>query len=666
MTRAFRLVGLAGGLAWAVAAPAIERRPVEDFARKPDTLGARLSPDGRNLAFLRDVAGQTRLHVLNLEEGRMYRVNPGEAALIEGARKEVGTVEWVGNERVMITTTVGDRLYGILAMDLNGARVAAIGGMEDGLVRISGPTRLYPREIIHRFFNKEHTVLMLDRHEAGPGSANRPDVLKVDMSDGSISVELKNPGEVAGWAADGEGVVRFGVLSHGELSGAIYRADAKAPWRTILPLENRSGGMRPVGFDTANGRVLVTALTPERRWTIYPLDPATGTLGGPLLSDPEYDILPDRYLPRIDGMALCAPVFSRTKDALLGVRYVADAPRVKWFDREFAMYQAAVDRTLKDTVNILVDLSQDGRRMLWFGYSDRNPGVYLFLDLDKKILKPIALRMSWIKPEQMAPMLAVKYPARDGLVIHGFLTVPVGHELKQLPLVVMPHGGPWVRDVWGYDSLVQLLANRGYAVLQMNYRGSPGYGEDLYQRARRQIGGKIQDDIEDGTRWAVAAGIADPRRVAILGASYGGYSALFALGHNPELYRCGISMNGVTDWPEIFDDRKSDPIYKMANAHWRREIGDPNTEAEFLRAISPVNFAGKITAPVLIVQGKEDRTVPPEQARLMIKALERAGRKPQSLLVGGLGHSFGDERRRSQVFTAMVEFLEKNLGPGVP
>jgi len=302
--------------------------------------------------------------------------------------------------------------------------------------------------------------------------------------------------------------------------------------------------------------------------------------------------------------------------------------------------------------------------MLWFTYSDQNPGEYYLADTEKHTFNLVARRMSWIKPPQMAPMLTVKYQARDGLLIHGFLTVPVGHERKNLPLVVMPHGGPWVRDVWGYDPLVQLLANRGYAVLQMNYRGSPGYGEELYANARRQIGRQIQDDIEDATRWAIKAGVADAQRIAIFGGSYGGYSALFALGHNPELYRCGISFAGVTDWPAIYSNSDATE-YKESRRYWRDQIGDPDTDGEFLKEISPVNFADRIGAPVLLIQGREDHRVPPDQARRMIAALEKVGRKPESLFVAGVGHSLGREKNRIEIFKSITAFLEKQLGPGV-
>lgn len=642
---------------------AAPRLPVEDFAREPDTSRARLSPDGKYLAFIRSYNGRAQLHVAEIDSKELSRLDFGLAHVLNDAEKEIGPFEWVSGHRLMVTTLVWDTVYGVIATEWDGALSVPISGYEDNQVLING-NKLWAREIIHRFFDQDQRVLMLDRHEGGAGGANRPDVLEVDTTTGLASTLVKNPGEVGHWGVDAQGSVRLGILSHGQLSGAIYRENDQAPWNTVLPLKNREGGIRPIGFDSAHNRILVAALTAQKRRTIFPLDPATGTLGEPLLADPEYDILPDHFVPSIDGHALSAPIFSPRKDALLGIRYVTDAPRVKWFDRDLARYQAAVDKALPNTVNFLVDQSLDGKRMLWFGYSDQNPGQYFLADLEKKSFRPIATVENWIKPPAMAPMLAMKYTARDGLLIHGFLTVPVGHEPKKLPLIVMPHGGPWARDVWGYDPLVQLLANRGYAVLQMNYRGSPGYGEELYANARREIGKQIQDDIEDAARWALAAGVADPAHLAILGASYGGYSALFALGHNPELYKCGVSFAGVTDWPAIYNT--SDVAeYKESKRYWREQIGDPEKDKDMLKAISPVNFAGKITAPVLIIQGKEDRRVPPDQAKRMITALEKAGHKPESLFISGLAHTYGREKNRLEIYKRIVDFLEKQLGPGV-
>jgi len=644
----------------AAVAPAIERLPVEDFAREPTITRARLSPDGKRLAYVHDYRERSTLHVFNLETNKLSRLDLGEAALANDATKAVGDFSWIGDQRLAVTTTVWDSFYGVIAVNWDGRSSVPISGYEDNRLSVSG-AKLLAREVIHWFNDQDQTILMLDRHEAGGGNPREPDILRVDTVTGEAHTELKNPGNVVHWGLDFDGVVRLGIIAQGEQTGAIYRENANVPWRTLLPLAGRSGGMRLLGFDAAGDRMFVAALNPEKRWAVYPLDPVTGALGDALLADPVYDIVPER-LGEAGGVGLASPIFSRKKQTLVGIRYCTEAPRIQWFDKEYASYQAAMDRALPDTVNLLAGVSRDEQRLLWFSFSDQNPGAYYLLDLAKHKMKPLTARMNWIKPAQMAPMLSAKYTARDGLVIHGYLTLPVGCQPKNLPLVVLVHGGPWVRDTWGFDPLVQLLANRGYAVLQVNYRGSPGYGEELFRKARRQIGREIQDDIEDATRWAIASGLADPQRIAIMGASYGGYSALFGLGHNPELYSCGIALAAVTDWPAIFDDRRGDPAYKSANEHWRREIGDPDKDGAVLGSISPVNFAEKITAPVLIIQGKEDRTVPPEQAKVMIAALNQTGRKPESLFISDLGHGYGNEKQRLQIYKAIVAFLEKNLG----
>ena len=654
------------------AAWAIDRLPIEDFSREPSAAKARLSPDGKRLAFLRNYGVRTMLHIAEIDDNKLSRLDMGEATVRNDARKEVSAFTWVGDRRLVVTTTVWDQFYGVVAVNADGGQPVPISGYENnrGQVKsmIAGVTTFTMtsalRETVHAFYDKNASILMLDRHELTPGSRNRPDIMKVDTVNGSVSTELKNPGEVARWGLDFDGVARLGVLSHGEQSGAIYRENARAPWRTILPLEKRSGGIRPVGFDSAGNRVFVAALNPENRWAVFPLDPATGVKGEALVSDPVYDIVAESVGDTV-GPGLSAVTFSKKKQTMVGLRYTTERAQAKWFDRDFIGYQVAIDRALPDTVNLLVGLSEDENRLLWYSFSDQNPGVYMLMDVEKHKVKVLGMRMNWIKPEQMAPMLAVKYPARDGLLIHGYLTVPVGHQPKELPLVVLVHGGPWARDTWGFDPLVQLLANRGYAVLQMNYRGSTGYGEYLYRKARRQIGREIQDDIEDATRWAIAAGVADPKHIAIMGGSYGGYSTLFGLGHNPELYRCGISIAGVTDWPAIYQDNDVAES-KAAKRYWREQIGDPIKDQYDLQGISPVNFAAKITAPVLIIQGKEDQRVPQDQAKRMIAALEKAGHKPESLFLADLGHSYGNEKQRTEIFKAVVTFLEKNLGPGVP
>ena len=360
---------------------AADRLPIEDFAREPQAARMRLSPDGQSIAFLSNYSGLPVLHVSEIGK-KSWRLDLGEAAVANGASKSVASFEWIGNQRLIATTAVWDALYGVVALDRNGDHAVPISGYEDDTVAVNGP-KFFGREVAFRFFDKDQSILMVDRHEGSSGLPNRPDLVKVNTLTGQLGERLKNPGEVGSWGVDGHGVARLGILSHGDLSGVIYRENENASWRTILPLENRRGQLRIIGFDSVHEKIFVAALTKEQRWTVFPLDPATGQMGEPLLSSPEYDIVPDHFTPSLDGLALSSPIFSPMRDALLGIRYVTDAPRVQWFDRAYANRQRDVDRLLPDTVNLLVDISRDGKRMLWFAFSDQNPVAYYLADEEK-------------------------------------------------------------------------------------------------------------------------------------------------------------------------------------------------------------------------------------------------------------------------------------------
>ena len=633
--------------------------PVEDFSRPALVSQARLSPDGQYVAFLREDKGRTKLFLTDLKQRTLSNVEPADA---RGTfvSEDIREFHWIGDQRLVFTTMIWDHFpTGVSAMDRTGRRSRTISGAE---ANTPNEDRLFAYRIIHLFEDPDQSILMLDLHEARGEQRLYPDVVKVSTLTGHYITVVRNPGNVVSWGADQAGCVRVGIVREGLEHGTIYREREDAPWRNSPALDAKRGQISPLGFDESNRTLYVSALSPRNRWAVYPYDPTDGTLGSPIIDDPEYDIVPRPPWPAMDGIPLVGLVFSKRTPRVAGVYYVAEKPRVRWFDPEGAALQRAIDQALPDTFNLITSRSRDDRRLLVLASSDRDPGTYFLFDRTDNSLTLVGTRMGWIKPDQMAPMDPIQYPARDGLLIHGYVTYPLGAPKQNLPLIVLPHGGPWVRDIWRFDPMVQMLASRGYAVLQMNYRGSTGYGEEFYEQGRREVGKAIQDDIEDGTRWAIAQGLADPKRVAIVGASYGGYSALFALGHNPDLYRCGISISGVTDWPKIYENL-DEPEYKFARQYWIEQIGDIATDEPFLRAISPVNFADKITAPVLIIQGKEDNIVPPKQARTMVAALEKAGRTPAVLFLADEGHSIRSRAARGEAFKRIEAFLAKNLAP---
>ena len=648
-------------LAFATAIHAGEVIPIETFTQSPQISRARLSPDGSHIASLVESEGETWLIVMNLATKQRARISPGRTR--RGLHKEVASFRWVSDKRISFLTTVwdGSRWTGVSAVDTDGKNWTAFSGPD---VDPTDPTPLAARQIIHSFEDKEQSVLMIDHGSNSGEDFVFPDVIKVSTFTGSYDKVVKNPGNVVNWVVDRTGVVRLGITREGLRFGAIYRESEQAKWRA-LPLFHASlGKVTPLGFDYEDQRLIVAATNEHNRRAVYYYDLSTEKLGDVIASHPDYDIIPERSAPSIDGISLAGPIGSDLVGTVVGIRYFTEGPRTYWFDEGLLSLQKALDARMPETVNLIVNRSRDEKRFLVLSFSDRDPGTYYLVDLtgDRPALSRVGQRMPQVPVERMAAMMLMKYKARDGETIHGYVTLPPGDQKKNLPLVVMPHGGPTVRDIWAFHPMVQFLASRGYAVLQMNYRGSPGYGTAFHEKGKREIGRGIQTDIEDGTRWAIAQGIADPARIAIVGGSYGGYSALFALAHSPDLYRCGASINGVTDWSDIVRERKGEE-YRYAFLHFKEWIGDPKTEASFLSSISPMSFPDRIKAPVFIVQGKDDRVVPVKQARRMIAALEKAGNKPQVLYFSDEGHSIKKVRNRTKLFTELEAFLARHLSP---
>jgi dipeptidyl aminopeptidase/acylaminoacyl peptidase len=306
-----------------------------------------------------------------------------------------------------------------------------------------------------------------------------------------------------------------------------------------------------------------------------------------------------------------------------------------------------------------VSTTRDETKAIFLSTTDRNPGTYYLLDTAALRLKKLFDLAEWIHPQEMAPMKPMEYKARDGLTIHGYLTLPLGGSGKNLPLVVNPHGGPSARDVWEFDPGVQFLANRGYAVLQVNFRGSTGYGKSFLKAGFREWGLKQQDDITDGVKWVIDQGIADPKRVCIFGASYGGYAALIGLEQTPELYRCGISYAGVTDIIRTL--KKSLPELKIAEAMAIEQIGDVKEDKAHLKDVSPLAHVDKIQVPVFLAHGEYDRRVPIETARDLARALKKQGKLYDFMVRDDEDHGFHQETNKIAFWTKVEAFLKSNL-----
>ena len=304
-------------------------------------------------------------------------------------------------------------------------------------------------------------------------------------------------------------------------------------------------------------------------------------------------------------------------------------------------------------------LNKDETKAIVATFSDRSAGTYYFYDINKDILTKLADLSPWLNPKDMSKMTAVKYKSRDGLTIHGYLTIPVGCKAKNLPVVVNPHGGPWARDYWGFSPEVQYLANQGYAVFQMNFRGSTGYGRKFWESSFKQWGKTMQDDITDGVNWLIDEGIANPDKIAIYGASYGGYATLAGLTFTPDLYACGVDYVGVSS---LFTFLESMPPYwELYRDMMYEMVGHPEKDKDLLTSSSPLLNIDNIKSPLFIAQGANDPRVKKTESDQIVEALKKKGIDIPYMVKDDEGHGFYNEENQFDFYKSMGDFLEKYL-----
>ena len=644
--------------------------PIESFAKQQAVFHPTISHDGLYLtysvladAYYRDFA--VAIAFRNLVTGKINAVPSGTYEVAFNPR-------WVANDRIVYGDLSGIDRDGKNYAGLNGFALFAGGS---GLHAAADDTRINTGEIIFRRFtgNKEGNILMLlydDSRQDAKSGWSYPDVINMNtrrsLNIMNITPALKNPGKVVGWLADNNGVVRVGVEHDQGYSKAIFRESENAPWHTLPGLDHVKPTLGLQGISADDHTLYVSIPAPSGTWGVYAYDLQKQQLGDLIAGHDHYDIL--RNGVRVDGHSIDQIVFAPKTREILGIQYITDVPKVVWFDPTLAAIQVALDHGRPSRVNSIVDMSDDLKKFVVLSWGANDPGTYYLFDLDKKKLQPLFAIMPWIKPEQMAEVYPISYKSRDGLVIHGYLTVPPGKEPKNLPMVVLPYDGPLGRSSWGFNRDAQFLASRGYTVLQMNYRGSCGYGEEFLEKGLGHIGRELQDDITDGTRWAIAQGICDPHRIAILGSgNFGGYCALMGLIREPDLYRCGIDLAGITNWRSIAKNHQDVLEYNSAMFIFgQREVvdllGDDGKDDMSLSVISPVVYVDQIRAPLLLVFNKDDLSQTYKQTRFLRDALDKAHKHYETAKYKGEPDAllFDD---RVDLYNKIDQFLAANMTP---
>jgi dipeptidyl aminopeptidase/acylaminoacyl peptidase len=482
---------------------------------------------------------------------------------------------------------------------------------------------------------------------------NRQLTLMANVPHDAPSVVSGVPREATHLVFDGHFRVRaLTVVSKDEKREAVwYRKSEDAPWTVLADVDIQHPGFWPAGFSADDKTLYVVVPENEDTLALYSYDTEGRHLGEKLIGVKGFDVQPSL-------------IWSSRDKVPVGVRIWADKPLVAWFDPDFDRAQKSVNAALPDTINELSCGEDPDSPFLVFAHSDVQPGRYYLFDRKTAQLEEAFGTRPWIDPARMSVMRPIRYPARDGLTLRSYLTLPKGRPERGLPLVVRVHDGPYERDYWGFDPEVQFLASLGYAVLQPNFRGSQGYGLKFFKAGWHGWGLAMQDDVTDGIEYLVAQGTIDRRRVCILGGGYGGYAALMGLAREPGLFRCGIDRGGWTDLGRLFHADRYNFFAPMGHQWGIHElVGDPDTMGGQLARTSPLQLVDRIKAPVLMVYGENDVLVPIQDGASMRDALEHHHVAVQWITMDSESHFLRMEESRYRYYDAVEQFLRKYNPP---
>ena len=632
MSRRFSMWFLAGLLLVAAigctSGPAEQKEarliPMEDFFRNPEKTGYQLSPDGEHISFLAPWNNRLNVHVQKIGSDEATRIT-------ESTERDIRGYLWLNNNRIgWIQDTGGDENWRLYAVDIDGSNYLDGTPFEGVQVR--------PLDELED--DDEHILIGMNKR-----NPQIFDVYRMNVNSGELQMVAENPGNVAGWITDNEGVVRMASTTDGVNTSLLYRATEKDPFKVVLTTSFKDS-LEPMFFDFNNKYVYVSSNLERDKSAVFKWDPETGETLEMLYEHPEVDV--------------SSLLRSKKRKLITGTSYLTDRVHYEFFDEQREQLQRTLEEKLPGYQVAVADMSKDETKVLVRTYSDRSLGAYYFFDRESGDFTKLVDVSPWLDESEMASMKPVQYTSRDGLTIRGYLTLPAGAEAENLPVVVNPHGGPWARDAWGFNPEVQFLANRGYAVFQPNFRGSTGYGKEFWQASFKEWGGKMQDDITDGVEWLIDEGIADPERIGIYGGSYGGYATLAGLTFTPELYTCGVDYVGVSNiftWLEAFP-----PYWKPFLEMVYEMVGNPETDKEMLEAVSPFFHVDKIQVPLLVAQGANDPRVKQEESDQIVEALKSRGIDVPYMVKENEGHGFGNEENRFDFYRAMETFLGKYLG----
>ena len=629
-----RLAGCAGWAALicsvpSAAAPAVDQVPIEHFAALPFIDSPRLSPNGTKVAAKVAINGKQALVVTGLFGQAAHRVLPP-------GKVDVNWWRWVNDDWLVIGIGDQDKIYDeevyvtrLAGVKADMTKIVPLGWTKTGLdaddvlwIARDGSTRILTSKSTGYFVIEDYL----------------PSVWEADVATGEMKRILKSQADVVDWDADGNGNIRMGYLAlSNDRLGVLYRRDGVSKFEKVILKRTKDQSIPIPQVYRRDGTAIAIADDGGRN-EVYELNLPSFTLGKKLFGDAKYDV---------EDVISNAP-----DDDLDGVVVVDRKVRVDWLNPDLKAVQADLDKSVGVGNGRIVSLSRDRKKMLVEVGDPSQAGSIYFWDTSSARMDRIGYNQSALKSRKLSQVKTIAYTARDGTPIEAVLTLPRNRAASNLPLIVMPHGGPAARDMEAFDWWTQYLAESGYAVIQPNYRGSTGFGVAFQKAGEGEWGLKMQDDLLDAIAFVAQQGIADPKRVCIIGASYGGYAAMRGAQRDSAHYKCAISYAGVSDLSAMKRYDTQFLLGKYAKTYWKKQARD-------FTNVSPRFHAEGFGAPILIAHGVEDKRVPIKQSRWMVEALKKAG-KPYRYLEQKEGdHHFSRAEDRLEFLKATKAFLDK-------
>jgi len=597
--------------------------PLRDFFKNPEKSYFQLSPDGNYISFTGPYESRMNIFVQARGSNQARRVT-------SVTDRDISHYFWKGNDRLLYLKDFGgDENYHLFA-------VSRDGNIETDLTPFEG----VKVEVVDDLEDHDTDVLI------GMNKRNKEifDAYRLNTVSGELKMVAENPGNIVSWMTDHDGKIRIATTSDGVNTSVLYRENEQDTFRVIMTTGFKDS-FAPLFFTFDNKAIYAASNLGRDKEVMVKYDIAGAKETETIFADSEYDVM---------GLS-----YSRKRKVLTEIDYTTWKPTRKYLDAETENIYKELEKKFPDHEIVLAANNKNEDIFIVRIYNDRTLGSYYLYEMHGHKISKLADRNPWLKEDDMCEMRAITYKSRDGLTIHGYLTLPKGRRPKNLPVVVNPHGGPWHRDTWTFNPQIQFLANRGYAVFQMNFRGSTGYGKAFWEASFKQWGKTMQDDITDGVKWLIQEGIADPKRIAIYGGSYGGYATLAGITFTPDLYACAVDYVGVSN---LFTFLKTIPSYWKPMLDMMYEmVGDPKKDSTLLASSSPVYHVDKIKTPLLVAQGAKDPRVNIDESNQIVEALKKRGIEVEYLVKENEGHGFSNEENRFDFYQAMETFLAKHL-----